>query len=376
MRKLSLSVLAAVTTAAFAFTGPVGAQDTLTVATAGPMTGQYASFGEQMKRGAEQAVADINAAGGVLGKQLVLEIGDDACDPKQAVAVANDFVSKGVAVVAGHFCSGSSIPASSVYAEEDILQITPASTNPALTEDAQGKGWYNIFRTCGRDDAQGIVAGKFLAEKYAGKNVAILHDKTAYGKGIADETKKNMNAAGLQEVMYEAYSAGEKDYSALVSKMKQAGIDAFYLGGYHTEGGLIIRQAREQGLQAQMVSEDALVTAEFWSIAGPAGEGTLMTFQPDPRKLDSAKGVVEKFTAAGYDPEGYTLYTYAALQVWKAAAEAAGSTDTKAVADAIRGKTFSTVIGELTYDDKGDVLDPEYVWYIWTDGSYKEQGSM
>ena len=376
MRKLSLSVLAAVTTAAFAFTGPAGAQDTLTVATAGPMTGQYASFGEQMKRGAEQAVADINAAGGVLGKQLVLEIGDDACDPKQAVAVANDFVSKGVAVVAGHFCSGSSIPASSVYAEEDILQITPASTNPALTEDAQGKGWYNIFRTCGRDDAQGIVAGRFLAEKFKGKNVAILHDKTAYGKGIADETKKNMNASGLKEVMYEAYSAGEKDYSALVSKMKQANIDAFYLGGYHTEGGLIIRQAREQGLQAQMVSEDALVTAEFWSIAGPAGEGTLMTFQPDPRKLDSAKGVVEKFKAAGYDPEGYTLYTYAALQVWKAAAEAAGSTDTKAVADAIRGKTFSTVIGDLTYDDKGDVKDPEYVWYIWTDGSYKEQGSM
>jgi branched-chain amino acid transport system substrate-binding protein len=376
MRKISLSVLAAVTTAALAFAAPAGAQDTITVATAGPMTGQYASFGEQMKRGAEMAVADFNAAGGVLGKQLVLEVGDDACDPKQAVAVANDFVSKEVAVVAGHFCSGSSIPASAVYAEEDILQISPASTNPALTEDAQEKGWYNVFRTCGRDDAQGIVAGKFLAEKYKGKNVAILHDKTAYGKGIADETKKNMNANGLKEVMYEAYTAGEKDYSALVSKMKQANIDAFYLGGYHTEGGLIIRQAREQGLDAQMVSEDALVTAEFWTIAGPAGEGTLMTFQPDPRKRDSAKALVERFKAAGYDPEGYTLYTYAALQVWKAAAEAAGTTDTEAVSDAIRGKSFDTVLGELTFDEKGDVKDPEYVWYIWSDGGYKEQGSM
>jgi len=377
MRKLSLSLLAAAAVAATALTIPgASAQDTLIVSTAGPMTGQYASFGEQMKRGAEMAVEDFNAAGGVLGKQLVLEVGDDACDPKQAVAVANDLVSKGVALVAGHFCSGSSIPASSVYAEEDILQISPASTNPALTEDAQAKGWYNVFRTCGRDDAQGIVAGKFLAEKYAGKNVAILHDKTAYGKGIADETKKNMNAAGLQEVMYEAYSAGEKDYSALVSKMKQANVDAFYLGGYHTEGGLIIRQAREQGLNAQMVSEDALVTAEFWSIAGPAGEGTLMTFQPDPRNLESSKEVVAKFKAAGYDPEGYTLYTYAAFQVWKAAAEAAGSTDTKTVADAIRGKTFETVIGELTFDDKGDVLDPEYVWFIWSDGAYKQQGAM
>jgi branched-chain amino acid transport system substrate-binding protein len=375
MRKLSFSILAAA--AAMALSVPASqAQDTVTVATAGPMTGQYASFGEQMRRGAEMAVEDINAAGGVLGKKLVLEIGDDACDPKQAVAVANDFVSKGVVFVGGHFCSGSSIPASSVYAEEDILQITPASTNPALTEDAKANDWYNVFRTCGRDDAQGIVAGKFLAEKYAGKNVAILHDKTSYGKGIADETKKNMNAAGLKEVMYEAYSAGEKDYSALVSKMKQAGIDAFYLGGYHTEGGLIIRQAREQGLMAQMVSEDAMVTAEFWSIAGPAGEGTMMTFQPDPRKLDSAKAVVEKFKQAGYDPEGYTLYTYAAFQVWKAAVEAAGTTDTLAVSDAIRGKTFDTVIGELTYDDKGDVLNPEYVWYIWSDGTYKEQGSM
>ena len=218
MRKLNLSLFAAAA-ALMLGAGMAQAAD-IVVATAGPITGQYASFGEQMKRGAEMAVADFNAAGGVLGKQLVLEIGDDACDPKQAVAVANDFVSKGVAVVAGHFCSGSSIPASSVYAEEDILQITPASTNPALTEDAKANGWYNVFRTCGRDDAQGIVAGKFLAEKYAGKNVAILHDKTAYGKGIADETKKNMNAAGLQEVMYEAYSAGEKDYSALVSKMK------------------------------------------------------------------------------------------------------------------------------------------------------------
>ena len=136
------------------------------------------------------------------------------------------------------------------------------------------------------------------------------------------------------------------------------------------------RQAREQGLDAQMVSEDALVTAEFWTIAGPAGEGTLMTFQPDPRARDSAKALVERFKTIGYDPEGYTLYTYASLQVWKAAVEAAGTTDTKAVADAIRGNTFDTVLGELTYNEKGDVQNPEYVWYIWSDGSDKQQSSM
>ena len=371
MRKLSLPLIAAMA-AATAFGASAARAETLTVATAGPITGQYASFGEQMKRGAEMAVADINAAGGVLGKQLVLEVGDDACDPKQARAVAEDLAAKGVVLVAGHFCSSSSIPASEVYNEEGIIQITPASTNPALTEGAAEKGWTNVFRTCGRDDAQGIVAGNYLADKYKGKNVAILHDKSTYGKGIADETKKNMNAGGLTEVMYEAINQGDKDFSALISKMKAAKIDAIYAGLYHTEAGLIVRQAREQGLNAQLVSEDALVTNEFWSIAGDAGEGTLMTFQPDPRKLDTAKDVVAKFTAQGYDPEGYTLYTYAALQVWKAAVEKAGTTEAAKVSENIRGKAFDTVIGKLTYDNKGDVLNPEYVWFVWSKGQYSQ----
>ena len=216
------------------------AQADIKIATAGPMTGQYASFGEQMQRGAEMAVADLNAKGGVLGQKLVLEIGDDACDPKQAVAVANKFVADGVIFVAGHFCSGSSIPASKVYEEEGILQISPASTNPKLTEE----GGDNVFRTCGRDDQQGLVAGNMLADEFSGKKVAFLHDKTAYGKGLADETLKQYQARGKKEAMYEAYTAGEKDYTALISKMKAAGVDVMYVGGYHTEAGLMIRQAR------------------------------------------------------------------------------------------------------------------------------------
>ncbi len=336
------------------------------IATAGPMTGQYASFGEQMQRGAEMAVADLNAAGGVLGQQIKLTIGDDACDPKQAVAVANKFVSDGVAFVAGHFCSGSSIPASQVYEEEDILQISPASTNPKLTEE----GGPNVFRTCGRDDQQGIVAGNFLADKFGDKKIAIVHDKTAYGKGLADETKKQLNARGLQEAMYEAYTAGEKDYSALVSKMKGEGIDVFYVGGYHTEAGLMVRQAREQGYGVQLVSGDALVTDEFWKITGEAGAGTLMTFSPDPRKNPSAAPVVKKFRDGGYEPEGYTLYTYGAIQAWAQAVEKAGSTDTPKVIEALRGNQFDTVLGTIGFDDKGDVTAPGYVFYVWKDGTY------
>ena len=180
----------------------------ITVATAGPMTGQYASFGQQMKAGAEMAVADINAKGGVLGEMLKLEVGDDACDPKQAVAVANEMVGKGVVYMAGHFCSGSSIPASKVYEEEGIIQVSPASTNPKLTDE----GGPNVFRVCGRDDQQGEVAGKFLAGVYRSMNIAIVHDKTAYGKGLADATMSSMNKYGKKETLYEAYTAGEKDY--------------------------------------------------------------------------------------------------------------------------------------------------------------------
>jgi branched-chain amino acid transport system substrate-binding protein len=351
--------------------GTARAQD-IKIAVVGPITGSNAALGEQMKRGATMAVADINAKGGVLGKKLALEIADDACDPKQAVAAANDVVGKKAVFIAGHYCSSSSIPASAVYQEADVLQITPASTNPALTDDALKKGWKNIFRVCGRDDAQGLVAGKYLAEKYKGKNIAIIHDKTAYGKGLADETKKAANERGAKEVMYEAINQGDKDFSALVSKMKQAKIDAIYFGGYQTEAGLIVRQSRDQGLKATLIGGDALVTEEFWKITGPAGEGTLMTFSPDPRKVPAAKAVVDMFKKQGYDPEGYTLYTYAAIQAFAAAAEKAKSTKMEALAQALHTTPVDTVIGKLTWDKKGDITDPKYVFYVWKDGKYAE----
>ncbi len=282
------------------------------------------------------------------------------------MAVANKLVSRGTVVVAGHFCSGSSIPASKVYEEEGVLQISPASTNPKLTEE----GGDNVFRVCGRDDQQGIVAGDFLADQYGGKKIAILHDKTAYGKGLADETKKQLNKRGVTEAMYEAYTAQEKDYTALVSKMKANGINVFYVGGYHTEAGLMIRQAREQGYNVQLVSGDALVTDEFWNITAKAGEGTLMTFSPDPRKNPVAAPIVAKFRAQNYEPEGYTLYTYGAIQAWAQAVKKAGSTDLKKVISTLRSNKFNTVLGNIGFDMTGDVTAPGYVWYEWKNGTY------
>jgi branched-chain amino acid transport system substrate-binding protein len=343
-----------------AFSSAASAQ--IKIGVAGPITGPNAAFGAQLKNGAEQAVADINAAGGINGQKVELIVGDDVCDPKQGVSVANKFAAEGVKMVVGHFCSGVSIPASQVYEEAGIVQISPASTNPTYTE----RGMWNTFRTCGRDDQQGGVAGTYLADKFKGKKVAVIHDKTPYGKGLADETQKTMNSKGLKEVVYEGVNTGEKDYSALVSKLKQAGVDVVYFGGLHTEAGLIIRQMRDQGLQAPMMSGDGIVSAEFTSIAGPGAEGTLMTFAPDPRKNPAAQEVVKKFRAKNYEPEAYTLYSYAAAQVLAEAAKQANSTDGKKVADAIKaGKPFKTVIGDLTFDKKGDITRPDYVVYVW-----------
>jgi branched-chain amino acid transport system substrate-binding protein len=299
----------------------------------------------------------------------VLEVGDDACDPRQAVSVANQLTGRGVRFVAGHFCSGSSIPASKVYLEEGVLQISPASTNPRFTDEG---GW-NTFRVCGRDDQQGMVAGTFIARNFPGKKVAILHDNSAYGKGLADETKKAMNAAGMQETLYLAYVAGERDYSAIVSRLQQAGIDVVYFGGYHTEAGLIVRQMRERGLRAVAIGGDALVTNEYWQITGAAGEGTLMTFSSDPRKRPAAAEVVAKFRAKNIDPEGYVLYTYAAIQIWAEAAKKAGTTDPRKIAEVLKSQgPWRSVLGEISFDHKGDVTVPDYVFYVWRGGSYAE----
>jgi branched-chain amino acid transport system substrate-binding protein len=366
------ALAAAMAVGAFAY-GQTAKADDITIAVAGPMTGDLAAFGEQLRRGSEMAVKDINAAGGILGKQVKLETGDDQCDPKQAVQVANDLVKKGVVFVAGHFCSGSSIPASDVYSEEGILQITPASTNPAFTEGPAVKGVSTIMRTCGRDDKQGAFAGPWIAKTYPGKNVAILDDKSAYGQGLANETEKNMVAAGMKAALRDTYTAKEKDFSALISKMKEAKIAVVYIGGYHNDAGLMMRQARDQGFKADFISGDALNSAEFWSISGPAGEGMRFSDAASAINLDSAKDVVAKFRAESYEPEGYTLSSYAAIQSFAAAANGTGGTDGAKMAAWLRGNHVKTVIGDLSWDAKGDLTEVNYAWFIWHDGKYNQE---
>jgi branched-chain amino acid transport system substrate-binding protein len=332
------------------------------MAVIGPFTGPNASFGAQLKNGVEQAVADINASGGILGKKIELSYGDDASDPKQGVSVANKLSADGVKFVVGPFNSGVTMPASEVYQENGILLVTPAATNPKVTE----RGMWNVFRTCGRDDQQGAVAGQYILKHFKGKKIAIVHDKTTYGQGLADETRKAMAKGKMKEVLYEGVNIGDKDFSALVTKIKQVGADLIYWGGLHTEGGAIVRQMRDQGVKAPLMGGDGITSDEFASIGGPGVEGTLMTYGPDPRKRPEAKAVVEKFRAKKFEPEAYTLYSYAAVQLIKQAADAAKSLEPKKVAEKLRsGAKYRTVIGSLSYDKKGDVTRLDYVMYVW-----------
>ena len=340
--------------------GTAGAQVKFGVG--GPITGPSAATGAQMKNGVDQAAIDINAAGGILGQKIIVSYGDDASDPKQGVSVANKFAADGVKFVIGHYNSGVSIPSSEVYQENGILQITPASTNPTVTE----RKMWNIFRVCGRDDQQGQVAGEYIVKHFKGKKIAIVHDKTTYGKGLADETRKTMAKGGMKEVLYEGINTGEKDFSALVSKIKQSGADLIYWGGLYTEGGLIVRQMRDQGVKAPLMGGDGITSDEFASVGGPGVEGTLMTYGPDPRNKPDAKKVVEEFRAKKFEPEAYTLYSYAGVQIIKQAAEAAKSLDPKKVAEKMHsGMQFKTVLGDLAYDKKGDITKLDYVMYVW-----------
>lgn len=335
------------------------------IAVAGPMTGERAWFGEQMQRGAELAVADVNAAGGVLGQRVQLISADDACDPEQAVAAARKLVSQSVTLVVGHFCSGASIAASEVYDAAGVLMISPISSNPRLTE----MGRSNVFRVAARDDASGILAGNYVADHWSEKKVAVLHDSTTFGKGWADETKKQLNKREITESLYQAYIPGKSDYSTEVAALQAANIGIVLIGGYHTEVALMVRAARDRGYSVQVLTGVTLATEEFGLIAGDSAEGTLFTDVMDPRGLAEAASVVARFRAAGFEPEGYTLYSYGVVQLWAQAAKS-GSLELDRMIASLREHQFHTVLGLVDFDEKGDLVQQNVILYVWRGNKY------
>jgi branched-chain amino acid transport system substrate-binding protein len=342
------------------------AQAEIPIAMVGPITGDQASIGEQMRQGAELATADINAAGGVLGQQLTLSVQDDACDPRQAVAAANTVAGDGAVFVVGHYCSATSIAASEVYNEERILEISPGSTNPLYTE----RGLDNVFRVCGRDDQQAKVAAEYVARAFPGKVVGITNDTTSPGTTLGDVFQSTLHELGITEAARLTVTKGDMDFSSIVTRLKEAGVQILYHAAYHKEAALLLRQAREQGMDVRIISNDDMIVQDFWTIVGEQGNGSMFTFQADPRIIPEATDVVARFKAAGYDPAGYTLYSYAAVQIFAQAATAAGTAQGDALIAAMRGRTFDTVLGPIAFDEKGDPTTVSYRVYEWKDGTY------
>ncbi|MFF7708792.1 high-affinity branched-chain amino acid ABC transporter substrate-binding protein [Pseudomonas sp. NPDC007930] len=346
------------------------AADTIKIGIAGPKTGPVAEYGTMQFNGAKMAIEQINAKGGVAGKKLEAVEYDDACDPKQAVAVANKVVNDGVKFVVGHLCSSSTQPASDVYEDEGIIMVTPAATSPDITT----RGYKLVFRTIGLDSAQGPVAGNWIADHIKPKVVAVIHDKQQYGEGIATSVKKTLDAKGVKVAVFEGINAGDKDFSSLIAKLKQNNVDFVYYGGYHPELGQILRQSKEKGLNAKFMGPEGVGNDSISQIAGEASEGLLVTlpksFDSDPKN----QALTAAFKDKKQDPSGpFVFPSYSAVQVIADGITAAKSEDTAKVADAIRAGSFDTPIGKLAYDDKGDLKDFQFVVYEWHYGKPKTE---
>ncbi len=334
------------------------------IGVAAPLSGSDAVFGTQLRAGVEQAVADLNAAGGFLGQRAVVVLGDDLGDPKRGSAVAEDFIRRKVAIVVGPFSSAVALPASALYAAAGVLDLVPAASAVPVTE----RGLPTIFRLASREDEQSAIAAKYLLNRRETK-VAILHDRTAAGKGLADAVRKALVAGGTRDVLYASLDKGEKDFSSLVARLRASGARIAFWGGTQVEAGLLARQIREAGLPTVVMGGVGLGSEEFAAAAGAGAEGTLMVYPEDPKQRSVAADLLRKLTARGIEPGAYVFNAYAAVQVVQQAAEVAGSLDPAALARVMHeGRPFKTVIGEVAFDAKGDLAAPDYTVLTWRRG--------
>ncbi|MGE8067107.1 branched-chain amino acid ABC transporter substrate-binding protein [Pseudomonas sp. NPDC089569] len=344
------------------FAGQSLAADSIKIGIAGPKTGPVAQFGEMQFNGAKMAIEQINAKGGVLGKKLEAVEYDDACDPKQAVAVANKVVNDGVKFVVGHLCSSSTQPASDIYEDEGVIMITPSATSPDITN----RGYKMVFRTIGLDSAQGPTAGNYIVDFLKPKSVAVLHDKQQYGEGLATAVRKILDEKGIKVAMFEGLNAGDKDFSSIISKLKQANVDVVYYGGYYPELGLILRQSREKGLKAKFIGPEGVGNDAISLVAKEASEGLLVTMPKIYDREASNSALVEAFKAKGEDPSGaLVLPSYSAIVVIAKGIELAKTEDPISVAQTIHNSTVESPIGNLSFDEKGDLKNFQFLVYQW-----------
>jgi len=337
------------------------ATDTLKIGIAGPFSGAVSPYGMMQLQGAHAAIDQVNKNGGIHGKLLEAVEYDDGCEPKQAVTVANRVINDGIHYLVGHLCSSSTQPATDIYKDENVLVIT-GSTNPAITS----RGYPMVFRTIGLDSEQGQTAANYIADVVKPERIAIIHDKQQYGKGIALIVRDQLKAKGIEVVSTDGVNSGEKDFTALITKLKRAGVDFVYYGGYHPELALIMRQAKAADFTPGYMGPEGLGNKDIAFLAGDAVEGLLVTLPTRYDLLERNRTVVNKLKSQGIDPSGPFIWTsFAAVEALTQAIEQAGSDDPKKAAQVLRNATIDTAIGPLSWDENGDLNGFAFGVYRW-----------
>lgn len=346
---------------AAALSHAVSAAD-IKVAVVGAMSGPVAQYGDMEFIGARQAIEDINAKGGVNGNKLVGVEYDDACDPKQAVAVANKVINDGIRYVIGHLCSSSTQPASDIYEEEGVIMITPAATNADLTT----RGYKMVLRTTGLDSDQGPTSAKYIVETIKPQRIAVVHDKQQYGEGLARSVQDSLKKAGANVVLFEGVTAGDKDFSTLVARLKKENVDFVYFGGYYPEMGQILRQARQAGMTTKFIGPEGVGNSSLSNIAGDASEGMLVTLPKRYDQVPANQPIVDALKAKKLDPTGpFVWTTYAALQSLTTAMARTNSDEPEKLVADLKANPVETVMGPLSWDAKGDLKGFEFGVFEW-----------
>lgn len=338
-----------------------GAQADFRIGLSAPLTGPDAGFGQGLRAGAEQAVADINRAGGVNGQKLALVAADDAGDGRQGLAAARRLVAERVTVIVGPINAAVAAAAMPLYEEAGIVAVVPGVTWAPLT----ARGFWNVFRMGGSDAAQAAAAGADLAERFRGRRIGLVHDRTGFGRGLVDEVARVLRVNGQREAAFESLARGDRELGPLAARLKRTQVEVVYFGGLAAEAGPLIRALREAGVPAPLMGSDGLVDKDFAGLAGPGAEGTLMTLAPEPRRLPEAKLPSTKASRPP-EAEAFAAQGYAAVEVLKQAVEQAKSADGRKVAAFLHGgAALRTAVGPIAYDANGDPLHPGYAVVLW-----------
>lgn len=374
MRSTLILILLALCTMAFAACSGGGSDNTIKIGVAGPMTGPQARNGEELWLGALLAAEEWNAKGGILGKQIELIRKDDQAEPKLGPQVANELIYADVIAVIGHYNSGVTFPASTVYGEKKLVMMTPAATNPNITDGAAESGYKTIFRVCGRDDVQGRTGAEFVANELKLERVAIFHDKSIYGVGLAEAFRDTLLELGVTITMYEGFDDKERNFRPFLPKLRDGDPQLWFFGGIHSQGGALAKQAKESGITIPFMSGDGVFHPEFMKKAGDKAEGAYFTF-PDTDSSPEAKEFIKRYEERFEKEKGpYSVYSYITANILFESIEQTGKTDGPAIAEAIRGMEHETVIGPISFDEKGDVTRSIYTTWVVKDGEFTLTG--